>query len=148
MDPSPDRLKDVKPSKINCAGRGAPPAIRSEDLNESEALRRTLGTVQQLLEKWSENYEPTQDDTTDEGLVKSESNESKVATKREERKTGETDKDRRKRPAVKPRTFNGSTPVEAFLQQFRACAQYYKWTEEKSSAQMKCALSGDAATLV
>ena len=36
MNPSPDRLKDVKPSQISCAGSGTPPAIRSEDLDESE----------------------------------------------------------------------------------------------------------------
>ena len=34
------------------------------------------------------------------------------------------------------------------MQQFRACAQYYKWAEEESSVQMKCALSGDAAILI
>ena len=68
---SPDRLKDVKPSQINCAGREAPRAIRSEDLDESEALRRALGTVQQLLEKRSGNYKSTQDDAADEGLMKS-----------------------------------------------------------------------------
>ena len=34
------------------------------------------------------------------------------------------------------------------MQQFRACAQYYKWTKEESNVQMKCALSGDAAILV
>ena len=60
----------------------------------------------------------------------------------------EKKEDRRKSPAVKPRTFDGSAPVEAFLQQFRACAQYYKWMEDESSVQMKCALSGDAATSV
>ena len=80
--------------------------------------------------------------------MKSKSVESKVATKLEQRKTGETDKDRRKSAAVKPRTCDGSAPVEAFLQQFWACAQYYKRTEEESSVQIKCALSGDAATLV
>ena len=92
MDPSPDRLKGVKPSKINCAERVVPPVIRSEDLDESEALRRALGTVQQLLEKLSENYKPTQVDAADEGLMKSKPNESKVATKPEERKTGELTK--------------------------------------------------------
>ena len=60
----------------------------------------------------------------------------------------EKKKNKRKSTAVKPRTFDGSTPVDTFLQQFRACAQYYKWLEEESSVQMKCALSGDAATLV
>ena len=40
--------------------------------------------------------------------------------------------DKRKSPAVKPRNFDGSTPVEAFLWQFRACAQYYEWAEEES----------------
>ena len=64
--------------------------------------------------------------------MESKSNESKVETKLEIRKTEETDKDRRKSPAVKPRTFDGGTPMEAFLQQFRACAQYYKWAEEET----------------
>ena len=73
MDPSPDRLKNVKSSQINCAGCGATPAIRSKDLDVSEALRRALGTVQQLLEKRSGNYKPTQDDEADEGLMKSKS---------------------------------------------------------------------------
>ena len=69
--------------------------------------------------------------------MKSKSNESKVETKPESRTTEETDKDRRKSPAVNPRTFNGSKPVGSLLQKFRACAQYYKWTEEESSVQMK-----------
>ena len=73
------------------------------------------------------------------------SSESKVEKKLEVRNTKETDKDRRKSPALKPSSFDGSTPVEAFLQQVRACAQYYKWTDE-SSVQMKCALSGDVVT--
>ena len=102
MNPSPDQLKDENPSQINCAGRGVPPAISSEDLDESEALRRALGTVKQLLEKRSGNYKPTQDGAADEGLMKSKSNESKVETKLEARKTEETDKDRRKSPAVRP----------------------------------------------
>ena len=34
------------------------------------------------------------------------------------------------------------------MQQFRACAQYYNWTEEESGVQMKCKLSGEAAILV
>ena len=48
LGPAPDRLKDVKSSQINCAGCEAPSAERSED--QSETLRRALGTVQQLLE--------------------------------------------------------------------------------------------------
>ena len=88
-----------------------------------------------------------QDDAANEGLMKSKSNESKLETKPEARKTEETDKDRRKSPAVNPRTFDGSTPVGAFLQKFRGCAQYYKGTEEESRVQMKCAISGYAATL-
>ena len=119
MGPSPDRLKDVKPFKIKCAGRGTPPAVRSDD-------RRALGTVQQLLEK------PTQDDAADEGLMKSKSNESKLETKPEARKTEETDKDRRKRSAVNSRTFNGSTPVEPFLQKFRGMLNIIKRRRRKA----------------
>ena len=153
MGPSPHRLKDVKPSEIDCTGRGAPPAVRSEDLDEYVTLRRALGTVQQLLEKQCGNYNPTLDGVVEKELMKSNLSESKIETKSGVRKTEETDKlerkeDRRKSPVVKPRIFDDSTPVEAFVQQFKACAQYYKWTEEESSVQMKCILSGDAATLV
>ena len=109
--------------------------------------------MQQLLEKPRENYNQTLDGVVDEELMKSNSSESKIETKSGVRKTEKTDKlerkeDRRKSPAVRPRIFDGSTPVEAFLQQFRTCAQYYKWTEEESSVKMKFALSGDAAILV
>ena len=129
------------------------PVFRSEELDESETLRRALGTVQQLLEKQCGNYNPTLDGVVDKELMKSNSSESKFETNSGVRKTEETDKlerkeDRRKSPAVKPRIFDGSTSVEAFLQQFSTCAQYYNWKEEESSVQMKCALSGDAATLV
>ena len=140
-------------SQIDCAGRGALPVIRSEDLDESKMLRRALETVQQLLEKQCENYNPTLVGIADKELMKRNSSESKMETKSGVRKMHKSDKlerkeDRRKSQAAKPRIFDGSTPVEAFLQQFWACAQYYKWTEEKSSAQMKCVLSGDGATLV
>ena len=94
---SPERLNNVKSPQITCAGRGAPPAISSEDLDESETLRRALGTVQLLLEKRSGNYKLTLDEAADEGLMKNKSNESKLATKLEERRRGETDKDRRKK---------------------------------------------------
>ena len=59
MGPSPDQLKDLKPFQINCAERGASPEIRSEDLDESETLRRARGTVQQLLEKQCGHFNPT-----------------------------------------------------------------------------------------
>ena len=45
--------------------------------------------------------------------MKSKSNESKVETNLEARKTEEINNDRRQSPAVKPRTVDGSTPVEA-----------------------------------
>ena len=73
MGPSPDQLKDVKPSKINCTRREALPATRSEDLDESETLRRALGTVQQLLEKQWGNYNPTLDGVVDKEPMKSNS---------------------------------------------------------------------------
>ena len=56
----------------------------------------------------------------------------------------EKKEEKRKSPALKSKNFDSSTPVEALLQQFRACAHYYKWTEEENSVQVKCALSGDA----
>ena len=90
--------------------------------------------MQQLLEKQCGNYNPTLDGVVDKELMKSNSSESNIETKSGVRKTEETDKlerkeDRRKSLAVKPRIFDGSTPVEAFLRKFRTCAQYYKWTE-------------------
>ena len=100
--------------------------------------------MQQLLEKQSENYNPTLDGVVDKELMKSKLSESKLETKSGVRTTEERDKlerkeDRRKSPAVKPRIFDGSKPVEAFLQQFRACAQCYKWTkEEKQCANEMC----------
>ena len=153
MGPSPDLLKDLKPSQINCAGRGALSVIRSVNVDESETLRRGLETVQQLLEKQCGNYNPTSDGIADKEFMKSNSSESKMETNSGVRNMQKIDmlerkEDRRKSQAAKPRIFDGSTPVEAFLQQFWACAQYYKWMEEESSAQMKPILSGDAATLV
>ena len=81
MGPSPDRIVDLKPSQIDCAGRGAPPAIRSEDLDESERLRPALGTVQQLLAKQCGNCNQTLDGVVDKELMKSNSIESKTETK-------------------------------------------------------------------
>ena len=45
------QLQDVKPFQTNCARGGTPPAVRLDDVDESETLRRALGTVPQLLEK-------------------------------------------------------------------------------------------------
>ena len=49
---------------------------------------------------------------------------------------------------VKPKDFDGTTPVEAFLQQIKTCAKYYCWSYEECSIHLRCALTGDAATLV
>ena len=54
----------------------------------------------------------------------------------------------RKSPLVKSNDFDGTTPVEAFLQQIKTCAQYYCWSDEECSIHLRCALIGDAATLV
>ena len=51
MSPLLVQLKDVKPFHTNCAGSGKESSVRPDDVDESEALRRELGTVQQLLEK-------------------------------------------------------------------------------------------------
>ena len=85
--------------------------------------------------------------------MKKKSSESKIETKLEVKKGEKTEKlekkeDRRQIPSVKSRTFGGSTPVEAFCSNLGRVAQYYKWTEDEISVQMKYALSGAAATLV
>ena len=54
----------------------------------------------------------------------------------------------RKGPLVKPKNFDGTTHVEAFLQQIKTCAKYYCWSDEECSIHLYCALIGDAATLV
>ena len=54
----------------------------------------------------------------------------------------------RKGPLVKPRDFDGTTPVEAFLQQIKTCAKYNCLSDEECSIHFRCALNGDAATLV
>ena len=54
----------------------------------------------------------------------------------------------RKGPLVKPKDFDGTTPVEALIQQIKTCAKYYCWSDEECSIDLRCALIGDAATLV
>ena len=54
----------------------------------------------------------------------------------------------RKGPLVKPQNLDGTTPVEAFLQQIKTCAKYYRWSDEECSIHLRCALIGDAATCV
>ena len=54
----------------------------------------------------------------------------------------------RKDPLVKPKDFDGTSPVEAFLQQIKTCAKYYCWSDEECSIHLRCALIGDVATLV
>ena len=66
----------------------------------------------------------------DNELMKGRSSEPEIASEIEMQKKADTDKsekkdDKRKSPAVEPRNFDGTTPVEAFLQQFRVCAHYY-----------------------
>ena len=51
-------------------------------------------------------------------------------------------------PLVKSKDFDGMTTVEAFLQQIKACANYYCWSDEECSIHLRCALIGDAATWV
>ena len=49
----------------------------------------------------------------------------------------------RKGPLVKPKYFDGRTPVKAFLQQIKTYAKYYCWSDEECSIHLYC-----AATLV
>ena len=39
----------------------------------------------------------------------------------------------RKGPLVKPKDFDGTTPVEAFLQQIKTYAKYYCWSDKECS---------------
>ena len=54
----------------------------------------------------------------------------------------------RKSPTLKLKEFDGSTHVEVFLQQFKACSQYYEWNDEECCLQLRGILSGDAAILI
>ena len=54
----------------------------------------------------------------------------------------------RKGPLVKPKDSDGTTPVEACLQQIKTCAKYYCWSDVECSIHICCEMIGDAATLV
>ena len=54
----------------------------------------------------------------------------------------------RKSPNLKLNEFDGRTPLEVFLQQFKARWQYYEWNDEECCLQLRGALSGDAAILI
>ena len=54
----------------------------------------------------------------------------------------------RKGPLVKPKDFDGTMPVEAFLQQIKICAKYYCWSDEECCIRFDYALIGDVATFV
>ena len=54
----------------------------------------------------------------------------------------------RKSLTLKLKEFDGSTPVEVFLQQFKACSQCYKCNDEECCLQLRDALSGDTAILI
>ena len=53
-----------------------------------------------------------------------------------------------KGPLVKPKDFDGTTPVDSFLQQIKTCAKYYCRSDEECIIHLRCALIGDAATCV
>ena len=114
---------------------------------------RALETAQPMRKEPYRNYKATQDVAAGKEFMKYRSSLLKITSKLEMHKTEDPDMsekkdDDRKSPTVKPDNFDSSKPVEAFLQQFRACTQCYKWTETESVLQMKCALSGDATSLV
>ena len=80
-------------------------------------------------EKHYANYKPTQGDTEDKELMKGRSSVLKIASEIEMQKKADTDKSEKKlteKSSRKLRHFDGMTLVEAFLQQFRVCAHYYK----------------------
>ena len=49
------------------------------------------------------------------------------------------------RKPAKPDRFDGTTAVEAFLEQFETCSTYNRWTEEDRYVQLKLCLRGSAA---
>ena len=49
---------------------------------------------------------------------------------------------------MKQKDFDGTTPVEAFLQQIKTCCKYYCWFDNECSIHLRCALIVDVATLV
>jgi hypothetical protein len=61
-------------------------------------------------------------------------------------------KDRRgsspRRKPAKPDRYDGTGSVEAFLEQFRTCAQYNRWDEEDKYVQLKLCLRGSAVGLL
>ena len=53
-----------------------------------------------------------------------------------------------KRKPAQPEKFDGTTSVEAFLEQFHTCASYNRWDEEDKLVQLKLCLKGSAAGLL
>ena len=70
------RRREAIPDELCRSGKDS--AILSINTDDSEALRRALGTVQQLLEKQCGNYKATQDEAADEELMRSKLNETKI----------------------------------------------------------------------
>ena len=54
----------------------------------------------------------------------------------------------RKGSLVKPKDFDGTTPVEAFPQQIMTYAKYYCCSDKQCRIHLRCVLIGDAAMLV
>ena len=96
---------------------------------DTEIMQQQMLQFARLLakgEKHYANYKPTQGDSEDKELRKGRSSVSQIASELELQKKADKDKsekkeDKRKNPAVKPRNFDGTTPVKAFLKQFRTC---------------------------
>ena len=53
-----------------------------------------------------------------------------------------------KRRAAQPEKFDGTTSVDAFLEQFETCAVYNRWSEEDRYVHLKLCLKGSAAGLL
>ena len=56
--------------------------------------------------------------------------------------------ERPKRKPAQPDRFDGTSSVEAFLEQFDTCATYNRWSEEDRYVQLKLSLRGSAAGLL
>ena len=73
---------------------------------------------------------------------------SEVVSRRSRSPSTSSRNDGPKRKPAQPDRFDGTSSVEAFLEQFETCATYNRWTEEDRYVQLKLCLKGSAAGLL
>lgn len=49
---------------------------------------------------------------------------------------------------MKPTKYNGTTPINAYLQQFELCAKYNQWSSEEKSTFLQCSLEQNATNIL